>query len=357
MEESVDLDVNVPSEHQLDDPVEIEEEEEASQGATQNKSKGKQVARKCTQRAECWNHFEEIKENGKRVAGKCKYCGYTYKADPSKNGTKNLKNHFSKCPKNPNNESTHRQSQLIFQEDPNNEGEVTLKSWVLNPQEARESIAKMIIIDELPFRFVESVGFRLMMSVCCPSLNMPSHITIARDIYRIYVDERVKLKEYLLHLCQRVRVTTDTWTSLQRIDYMVITANFINNDWKLHKKILNFCAISSHKGDDIALVLGKCLEDWGLAPKLYTINVDNAGSNSTACNALISKFQRHGHFLFSGGEFLHVRCVAHILNLVVWDGFKVVAKSVKCVRAVVTFIRQSPSRLQRFQECAIAAKI
>ena len=46
-----------------------------------------------------------------------------------------------------------------------------------------------------------------------------------------------------------------------------------------------------------------------------------------------------------------------ILNLVVWDGLKVVEKSVKRVRATVRFIRQSPSRLQRFQECAIAEKI
>ena len=92
----------------------------------------------------------------------------------------------------------------------------------------------------------------------------------------------------------------------------------------MHKKILNFCAISSHKDDDIALVLGKYLEDWGLASKLYTITVDNAGSNSTACTALVSEFKRHGHFLFSSGEFLHVRCIAHILNLVVWDELKVV---------------------------------
>jgi len=111
VEESVDLGANAPSEHQPvqpDDPIEIEEEKEASQGATQSKSKGKQVARKCTQRAECWNHFEEIKENGKRVGGKCKYCGIVYMADSSKNGTKNLKNHFPKCTKNPNNESKQR---------------------------------------------------------------------------------------------------------------------------------------------------------------------------------------------------------------------------------------------------------
>jgi len=132
---------------------------------------------------------------------------------------------------------------LVFEKDQNNEGEARLKTWVLNPHEVRESIAKTIIIDELPFRFVENTGFRLMMPVCCPSHNMPSRITIISDIYHIYVDERVKLKEYLSHSCQRVCVTTDTWNSLQRINYIVAIAHFIDNDWKLHKKILNFCAI------------------------------------------------------------------------------------------------------------------
>ena len=74
-------------------------------------------------------------------------------------------------------------------------------------------------------------------------------------------------------------------------------------------------------------------------------------------HALIDDFKQHGHFLFSSGELLHVRCIAHILNLVVWDGLKVVGKSVKCIRAAVRFIRQFPSRLQRFQECAIVEKI
>jgi len=144
------------------------------------------------------------------VAGKCKYCDFVYKADPSKNGTKNLKNHFPKCSKNQDNQSKQTQALLIFEKDQNNEGEAKLKSWVLNPHEARESIAKMIIIDELPFRFVENLGFRLMMSVCCPSLNMSSCITIVRDIYHLYVDKRVKLNEYLVYSCQRVSVTTDT---------------------------------------------------------------------------------------------------------------------------------------------------
>jgi len=76
----------------------------------------------------CWQHFIEIKENGKRVASKCKYCGVVYKADPNKNGTKNLKNHFPKCSKNPDNQSKQTQTQLIFEKDQHNEGEARLKS-------------------------------------------------------------------------------------------------------------------------------------------------------------------------------------------------------------------------------------
>jgi len=49
-EESGDMDTDIPSEHQPNDPIEIEEEEEASQRATQSKT---QVVRKSTQRAEC----------------------------------------------------------------------------------------------------------------------------------------------------------------------------------------------------------------------------------------------------------------------------------------------------------------
>ena len=93
---------------------------------------------------------------------------------------------------------------------------------------------------------------------------------------------------------------------------MCITAHFIDNDWKLCKKILNFCAISSYKGDDIAFVFGKCLENWGLTFKLYTITMDNLGVIASLVTALITELKWHGHFLFCVGDFLHVRCVGCI---------------------------------------------
>ncbi|XP_055961671.1 zinc finger BED domain-containing protein RICESLEEPER 2-like [Mercurialis annua] len=52
------------------------------------------------------------------------------------------------------------------------------------------------------------------------------------------------------------------------------------------------------------------------------------------------------------GKYLHMRCIAHILNLVVSDGLKDVNESVKKVRDCVRYIRNSPARLKKFKEAA-----
>ena len=49
-------------------------------------------------------------------------------------------------------------------------------------------------------------------------------------------------------------------------------------------------------------------------------------------------------------KYLHMRCVAHILNLVVNEGLKELSISVKRVREVVRYIKNSPSRLRKFKE-------
>jgi len=41
VKESVDMDTNIPTEHQVNDPIEIEEEKEQTQGALTSKSKWK----------------------------------------------------------------------------------------------------------------------------------------------------------------------------------------------------------------------------------------------------------------------------------------------------------------------------
>ena len=59
---------------------------------------------------------------------------------------------------------------------------------------------------------------------------------------------------------------------------MCLTSHFIDRNWTLHKNIINFCPISSHKVVDMADCITNCLLEWGL-DNVFTITVDNASSN------------------------------------------------------------------------------
>ena len=118
----------------------------------------------------------------------------------------------------------------------------------------------------------------------------------------------------------RVCLTTDTWTSIQKINYMCLTTHFIDRNWILHKRIINFCPISSHKGVDMAACITNCLLEWGL-DNVFTITVDNASSNDVTVKEMSKKLSNWETNIMDD-DHLHVRCMTHILNLIVQDRLK-----------------------------------
>ncbi|XP_019192763.1 PREDICTED: zinc finger BED domain-containing protein RICESLEEPER 1-like [Ipomoea nil] len=304
-----------------------------------------------------WDHFEKIRAppaegetEGPVVEGKCLYCAKIYKCESKKHGTSSLKNHMNACLKNPHCKDT-RQSLLTFNASGTEASEGVLGTWVFNQEAIRRALCEMIIVDELPFRIVEGNGFRKFILVACPRFQIPSRWTISRDIYQIYLDERISLKKLFRVSTQRVSLTTDTWTSVQRINYMCITAHFIDDQWKLNKKIISFVPISSHKGEYIAKALESCLLDWGIK-NVFTVTVDNASSNDTALGFFKNKILSWGGSSVRV-QYMHMRCIAHVLNLVVQDGLRYAGPSVKKVRDVVRWVRSSPARLKKFREIAV----
>ncbi|XP_073017778.1 zinc finger BED domain-containing protein RICESLEEPER 2-like [Primulina eburnea] len=136
---------------------------------------------------------------------------------------------------------------------------------------------------------------------------------------------------------------------------MCLTAHFIDKDWKLHKRIINFCPITSHKGEAISLAIENCLRGWGI-DRVFTITVDNASSNDVAVYNFKKKMANWDSTILKG-EYIHMRCVAHIINLIVVDGLQEINESVSRVRNAVKYVRQSPSRLIKFKEYVEIEKI
>uniref|UniRef100_A0A7N0ZWN9 Uncharacterized protein n=1 Tax=Kalanchoe fedtschenkoi TaxID=63787 RepID=A0A7N0ZWN9_KALFE len=192
----------------------------------------KYIRRKSKRRAVYWVNFMEYLEDY-QLRAECKFCDKNFAADATVNGSKNVKLHSEKCDKNPANEDRgkgkYKQTELVFEPAAGDDGG-KLKNWVFDFNEVREALTYMIIVDELPFRFVDKCGFRNLMHVMNPRFQIPSRVTIGRDCYEIYLKEKVILKEFIAKSCQRISITTDTWTSIRTVNYMCVTAHFIDHE-------------------------------------------------------------------------------------------------------------------------------
>ncbi|CAN0847273.1 Zinc finger BED domain-containing protein RICESLEEPER 2, partial [Linum grandiflorum] len=304
-------------------------------------------------RSKVWDNFRAVLNSKGQHKALCKHCGSLLAAHPTKNGITSLGRHTTSCKKK-RDCTNGRQMRLKFQ--PDSDGTVALGNWQFNQTRVRKKVAEMIILDELPFRFVEKEGFNGLMKEACPMFKMPSRRTIREDCLKLFLDEKDKLITYFASKCRgRVSLTTDCWTSIQNLNYLCLTAHFIGEDWKLHKKILSFPRIYSHKGYDIASVVAACLEEWNIL-SVFSITVDNASSNDTAIFHLNDIFKKWGTQLLDG-KYVHMRCIAHITNLTVGYGLEEVAMSVRRVCEAVRYVRSSPTRWAQFKECVSLQRI
>jgi hypothetical protein len=129
---------------------------------------------------------------------------------------------------------------------------------------------------------------------------------------------------------------------------MAVTAHFIDSERKLHKKVIGFVMVKGHKEDDIGKTIMRCLVEWGIN-KVRTITVDNASSNDYGVD-YVRRQMNNQKTSIALGAYLHMRCDAHIINLIASDGLKEMDDSVKHVRAVVRFIKTGNSRLVKFKK-------
>ncbi|PPQ84241.1 hypothetical protein CVT26_013046 [Gymnopilus dilepis] len=110
----------------------------------------------------------------------------------------------------------------------------------------------------------------------------------------------------------RLHIGFDGWTSPNVKLYLGVVVNYADKG-KLLSFILDFITLkASHTGKYLAEELEKCLRKYGIAEKILGQACDNATNNDTLLAELEFRIPSGAH-----GTHTRIRCICHILNLVV----------------------------------------
>lgn len=101
--------------------------------------------------------------------------------------------------------------------------------------------------------------------------------------------------------------------------------------------------------------LFECVMSWNIDRKLSTITLDNCNTNDCVVGMLLNKLD--SYTLMLEGKLFHMRCCAHILNLIAQYGLSVLGDGIEKVRNSVTFWTATPKREQTFREAAHQIKV
>ncbi|KAK9990699.1 hypothetical protein SO802_025684 [Lithocarpus litseifolius] len=96
------------------------------------------------------------------------------------------------------------------------------------------------------------------------------------------------MKSVLTSAPGRVCLTFDLRTSIATDGYVCVTAHFIDTNWVLQKKVLNFCHMPPppHNGVSSFEKVYKLLSMWGIENKIFCVMLDNASSNDVSIDML-----------------------------------------------------------------------
>jgi hypothetical protein len=187
-----------------------------------------------------------------------------------------------------------------------------------------------------------------------PNFAFKSRVTARKDILDIYAQEKDKLYADLKKVPCRFSATMDVWTSCQNKSYMCVTLHWIDDAWKIQKRIVALFHLEGrHTGHRLAEALTAVFVKWFVEKKIFALTLDNASNNLVAVTDIIHDLKLNGNgSLVCDGIFFHIRCACHILNLVARDGMAVISKVLEKIKALILTVKGSPLQWEELMKCA-----
>lgn len=319
-----------------------------------------------------WEHFTIEAVSGGATRACCKLCKQTfaYSSGSKIAGTSHLKRHITlgSCPKIKNQEHKLALTPAVGTD---NDGEGTVErpskrryrytgyaNAAFDQDRSCSYLAKMIILHDYPLHIVQQPAFTTFIDSLQPRFRVVDVETMEGEVYAVYQKEKENLMQAFSTMPGRISLTIGLWTTSQTLGYVSLAGQFIDSEWKIHRRMLNFMMVSSpHSENALSEAISTSLSDWNMKDKLFTITLDNDCSSHDIYSANLRDYLSNKNNLMLKGQLFVVRCYAHILNAVAQDVIASIHGVIYNIRESIKFIKASPSREEKFAEIALQLEI
>ncbi|XP_027187264.2 zinc finger BED domain-containing protein RICESLEEPER 1-like, partial [Cicer arietinum] len=332
-----------------------------------------------------WNHFERIRKADICYAV-CVHCNKRLSGS-SNSGTTHLRNHLIRCLKRSNfdvsqllaakrrkKDNTVSLANISFDEGPRKE-EYVKPTFVKFEQEHKKDeminyvsgkfdqersqldLARMIILHGYPVTVVEQVGFKVFVKNLQPLFEFLPNSGIEISCLEIYRREKEKVYEMINKLCGRINLSIEMWYSTENSSYLCLSAHYIDEEWKMRKKILNFLTLdSSYTEDLLPEVIIKCLDEWDIDCKLFALTLDDCSVDDDITLRIKERVSEKRPFL-STRQILDVRSAAHLISSIVQDAMDALHDVIQKIRESIRYVKSSQEVQGKFNEISQRAGI
>jgi hAT family C-terminal dimerisation region len=182
------------------------------------------------------------------------------------------------------------------------------------PEKANAHVVRWLVRKGLPFTVVEDEDFNEAIR---PEVTVRSAGAVKGRIMKCYEGDGLKRKIDRVHDAgSKISVTLDCWTSPNTKAFMCITAHYIDESWAPQSFVLDFVPLEGeHTGENLCAAFAKVCERFDLLPRLLGVTSDNAANIRNFLKLFDKRTIQGGGPRFNKKE-QHVRCAAHVINLV-----------------------------------------
>nr|CAB3462604.1 unnamed protein product [Digitaria exilis] len=182
---------------------------------------------------------------------------------------------------------------------------------------------------------------------------------VEADICAVHERERDILLKKFGSIPGRMSLIARSWANRSHTSgYVAFTAQLIDSEWKLHRRMLNFMVVPRPCSDKAAMeAIGKSLSEWNLKKKLFTITVDNDFWSHDFYTVNMRDRQSKMNTVMLGGQIYVVRCYAHTLTEVAHGVIDSIQSAIYKIHESIKFIKSCCSHEEKFSYLARELKI